>query len=224
MISIVQTTLAQRTSTNTTLTATLTNDPTPGNFVIIGIACSPAISSFTIADSNSNSYSFTSGSPSTTGGVQCYIAYLLSAPGNATKTINFAWTTAAVMDAYVSEFTGGTFAFDLDAAGGSGSSSTTINTPTVTPSGASEFVYAFANSQGSISAPTSGGTLGIWTGVGAAPSSQGSMAEYILSQSSAAQAQFTSSSNPWSSIGAAFTVGTINPGDMTPGSEVRWEI
>lgn len=192
----------------TTLALTLGSNPTAGNIVCVGFCPGAAVTAFTCKDSNNNSYTVTPNSPSTniSGAGQVWLAYLLSAPANATKSLTLAWTTTAGVAAWADEFhvSGGTAAFDKDIAAGTSTAGTTINTPSISPTGAGELLFAAASAGGSISAPASGATLGVWTGSGGAITT-GDMAEYDLSAGSATAVQFTQSSGGWSAMAMAFS-------------------
>ena len=74
------------------------------------------------------------------------LAHLLSAPSNINATITITFSSS-VTDAacFADSFqvaNGYTPVFDSDAAGGSGSNTTTVNTPTITPTTSNELFYA----------------------------------------------------------------------------------
>src|SRR6266581_1172642 len=86
-------------STSTTITVTLTTNPVTGNLVCVGLALGGAVTSLTIKDANNNSYTISPNSPAIEAGSnRVYLAYLLSAPANASKTITAAWTTGQFSD------------------------------------------------------------------------------------------------------------------------------
>jgi hypothetical protein len=187
-------------SSVSTLTVTLTANPTTSDLVVCGLAFPTAISGLTLSDSASNGYAITGGSPHHSI-VYSYVAYLLSAPGTATKSLVATWTTASAVLINCDEFvdsTPGHQAYDStagDAFQGTGTGSgTTLNAPTFTPSTAGELAYGFVLTvSGTITAPTTGATLGSWTG--STVDSLGSGAEYALSVSSATAAQYTDSAS-----------------------------
>jgi hypothetical protein len=197
----------------TTLAVVLNAAPTAGNLVCVAFCPGVSVTGLTVKDANNNSYTVTPLSPSTfqTGCGQVWLAYLLSAPANASATINLSWTTTAqTAPAWVDEFsfTGGSAAFDLDVANNTGVAGTTINTPSITPAGAGELLFAGAAAGGTISAPVAGGasTNGVWTGAAGAITS-GDMAEYRLSSSSGATAvNYTQSSGAWSGMAMALKI------------------
>jgi hypothetical protein len=206
----------------TTLNVVLGGAPTLGNLVCVTFSPGGStISSLAIKDSNNNSYAISGNSPSTfiSGAGQIYMAYLLSAPANASATITATWTTVTSAAMWADEFhyTGGTCSFDIDIAASTASSAVTINTPSITPAGAGELLYSGAAAGGTISAPVAGGssTNGIWTGSDGAIAA-GDMAEYILSSASGATAvNYTQSSGAWSAMAMAFIL-TASGGVTTP--------
>lgn len=174
----------------------------------------------TVKDSNNNSYTVTPGSPSTalTGGGQVWLAYLLSAPANATAVINAAWTGATTStEMWADEFSpnSGIIAFDKDAKVTNNTPGTTINTPSITPATAGELLFACAASSGIITAPTANGTLGAWTGSGGGVQN-GDMAEYDLAASVAQAVNFTQNSSSWAAMAMAFSITAVG----SAGSEV----
>ena len=193
----------------TTVQVVLGANPTLGNIVCIGFGTSAAVSSLVIKDSNGNTYTVTPNSPENSAGGLVYLAYLLSAPANANKTITATWTTSVFASIWADEFSvsGGTAAFDKDAKGtGSG---TTVNLPSITPAGAGELLYScMGNSGSTITAPTAGGasTNGVWTGAagGISTNGQGGDAEYDLNASAATPVNYTQTSATWSAMAMAF--------------------
>jgi hypothetical protein len=189
------------------LTITLPANPTTGNVVCVFLAgdkSGSTVSSFT--DANSNAYTKTPNSPSTfvtnAGLGWCY--YLLNAPSNASKTLNvtFNQSPSSVYVGWAQEFspTGGTAGFDKDAVANTSTTGTTINTPSITPTGSNELLFGGAAAGGTISAVGSP-----WTRV-TGNVSNGDWAEYDLSASSATTVKFTQSSGPgWSAVAMAFT-------------------
>lgn len=128
--------------------------------------------------------------------------YLLSAPANANATITCSGTGIVSNGMWVDEFSySGTSHFDKDAiATGTG---TTVNTPTITPTNANSLLYSGAGEAATITAPTAGATLGVWTG-SAGAIVNGNMAEYDLSATSNTAVQYTTTSGAWTAIVAAF--------------------
>jgi len=133
-------------------TVVLPNNPTPGNTVCVAamtfnndVSTAPTV---TIRDSNSNAYTVSPSSP--VSGVPVgyigflFLAYLLVAPANASKTITatFSMATGGYAGIFADEFapTGGTPVFDSDAAAtGTGSSA---HSPSVPVAGSTELLYS----------------------------------------------------------------------------------
>jgi hypothetical protein len=194
-------------SVSSTLVLTLPNNPTPGNLVCLGFQWADGVNLSTgitsILDSNNNSYTLTPNSPSSTEGLDgaTYLAYLLSAPSNATKTvtITFARTTGQG-SGFIKEFNSsvGGVTFDKDVVG-TGTTGTTVNTPTLTPKTSGELFYGYAQVTGHISA-----LAGAWVGTDTLPTTFGDADGYILSESSATAIDFTQTSGDWDSNIMAF--------------------
>jgi hypothetical protein len=205
--------------TSTSVGATLSVNPTPGNLlcVSVGNVSASTISNLIIFDDHDNVYAVTPSSPSpyTASTLQVSLGYLLAAPSNASQNIFAKWTTSSTNSfIWINEFssTGGVV-FDTDAASSSLVTGTNINTPVITPRQANELLYACAVAGGSITAPTNGGTLGVWTGAQAGATG-GNMAEFDLSASSPTAVQFTQSGNLlWSAMAMAFYQNT-NPASV----------
>jgi hypothetical protein len=195
-----QSTVNSTSSSVTTLSITLAANPTTSDLVVCGMAFPSAISALSLKDSALNSFTISSGSPHT-GLVHSYLAYILSAPGTATKTLTATWTTASSAIISCDEFIDsvpGHQTYDAtagDAFKGSGTGSgTTINLPSFTPTTHGELAFGIVlDSSGLITAPTTGATLGAWTG--AAVGTLGSSAEWSLSVSSATAAQYTANTS-----------------------------
>lgn len=189
----------------TTVSVVLLSPPTYGNLVCVVVQTNLGVTSLTVQDSNGNPYTVTPNSPSTPNTGQIWLAYLLSAPANASATITANWTTAATgPDMWADEFmsSGGTVTFDKDVSGtGTGIN---INTPSITPTFPNSLLYSGAATPGSISAPTAGATLGVWTGSGGGIPSNGNNAEYDVNASSATPVQYTNSNDKWSSMAMSF--------------------
>lgn len=190
---------ARSSGTNFTLAAT----PTPGNLVTVFVLfTSNTATVCTLVDSNNNSYTVSPHSPNTTSDganvPQIWCFYLLNAPANATSTLTVAWTGTDFVNQYwfADEFTvsGGSILFDNDATGFQGAV-TTISSPTFTCTASNELVVAVGDCNGTLTAPTSGSTLGIWTGAGGGIVSNIIMAEYALSLSGANAVQFSINSS-----------------------------
>jgi len=198
-------------SGGSTFNIVLPSNPTSGNLVCVGIAPQVALAAITVTDSNNNSYTVTPDSPSTfeSGAGEVWLFYLLSAPSNATKTLTVSWTGSSNAAGWADEFSyTGTCFFDKDANGFSATNHTTINSPSITPTNANSLLYACAAAGGTITHPIAGATLGSWTGSGGAIT-QGDMAEYDLSASSATAVDFTQTTGNWSSLAMAFYTSSI---------------
>lgn len=191
---------------NTTCSLVLTSTPTTGNLVVYGVVFVTTISALTVKDSNNNTYTVTPNSPEIgfSGCANCreYLAYLLSAPSNATATITATWTGSSASTVFADEFssTGGAVSFDNDVTGsGTG---TAVNSPTITPAGSGELLWAVVQPANDITAPTAGSSQGVWTG-GAIQNSSAS--EYDLSAASATAVNFTESpTGGWGAMAMAF--------------------
>lgn len=200
-------------ASGTSGTVTLSGAPKTGSLVIVGVQVNTTnITGLSVKDSNNNVYTIT---PNSQG--QAWIAYLLSAPANATATINLTWTTTTSLDVWSDEFLcSGPCLFDQDAYSAGGPAST-INTPSITPQNGNSLLYACATSKSNITAPVARAILGVWTGAAGAITA-GNMSEYVLSATSATAVQFTQDSSVgWECIEAAFY---INP--HSPAASNRW--
>jgi len=189
------------------LTATLSTAPIQGNLVCVAITAIPgsSLTLSTVKDANGNSYTVTPSSPSNAQSAsagETWLAYLLSAPTNASATVQATFTTAPPVGSrmYIDEFsvTGGVQVFDKDAVG-SGTAGTTINTPTIVPAFASELLYAAVSLAQTITAAGSPWTLGFgFSGTGN---------EYDLSSSSSTPVNFSQNfSGAWDSMAMAFYI------------------
>jgi hypothetical protein len=196
---------------STSQAVVLTNNPAAGDLVIVGFTWANGAGSTpttpTLVDSASNSYTLTTNSPSTAQGATAgfdYIFYLLSAPANATKTLTATYQDtgagavhAAILTADDFTVSGGTVTFNNDAAG-SGTTGTTINTPSITANAAGDLEYAHASSANAISSVDSPWTQG-------AIDTDGQASGYILSASGSSTAiAMTQTSGAWSSMAASF--------------------
>jgi hypothetical protein len=193
-------------------TITLGANPTLGNLVCVGITTlGSAITAVSVKDSNNNAYTITPNSPSAlqSGAGQVWMAYLLSAPSNASKTITISYTGSVSVGAWADEFSGGPFSFDKDVSAANSVAGTTVNTPTLATAASGELLYAAAGVNGDISAPTAGETLGSWTGAGGAITA-GNMSEYDLSASGTVAVQFTSSPSTWAAMAMAFYASSVS--------------
>lgn len=194
-----------------TTSATLTSFPTPGNLLCAAGEMFDQTKTLTsIKDENNNSFTVVPASPSSGRASTCgssFAAYLI-APANVGKVITATFNdgTGLIADLFVDEFNphGRGIAFDTSIAGDSIASGTsvTISTPTITPAGAGELLYAHASPRNVINTADSPWT-GAATGQG---SSAGDYVEYILGCSAGGTAvKFTqNSSGDWDSIAMAF--------------------
>jgi hypothetical protein len=156
------------TASGLTNTVTWPSTPTPGNLLILaGLAGSrtstPIIS---IADANSNVYYLTPKSPFNISGVGLIFVAWTVAPANASATVTITYNTANNGNIFLEEFTpSGNVLFDLDVIGNVTNTGTTCNGVSITPSNINELLYGVCSpSNGTITAPGPGATLGVWTG------------------------------------------------------------
>lgn len=219
-------------ASGTSATITLSTNPVAGNVVTVGVYFTQVVSGVTLADANSNSYLVTPNSGVAIPGLPnnvVYLFYLAQAPSNASKTLNLSWTTSAASDAWAEEFapsSGRVAVFDMDIAG-TGTTGTTINTPTITPRGINELMWSTAVPGGGITAPAADAILGQWTGAhGGIAGGSGASSEYALNVSSPLAVQYTQSSAPWAAMGMAFVLAgddVMQMFDLTPGSCNAWD-
>jgi len=206
----------------TSISITLNSAPVAGHLVCVGMevdfALTITLTNLLIKDSNNNPYTITPTSPLVNATVApkiyIFLGYLV-APANASATINASWTlvnnsAGGEATIFVEEFvlpTGTAYPLlDKDSAG-TGTTGTTINTPSITPANSGELLFAYSIAYSVITAPTAGGSLGGWTGsaAGIEPNS-GSMAEYILNSGTSSTAvDFTqTTSDGWSCMAMGF--------------------
>lgn len=187
--------------TNQPVTIPLPVNPTKGNLVCIaGIASGAgAIGTITVQDTNNNIYTL---SPSTPylppSGGNIIMAYLLSAPANATNSIVVSWTGAPTnFLGYAEEFSVdvGSILLDTDAAIETAQSGFSIVSPSITPTHGSEMFYAFGDPFDLVTAPAAGASLGVWTGAAGGIDPNGYDAEYSLNQSTSTAVNFTCSTS-----------------------------
>lgn len=168
---------------------------------------------FALKDSNNNFFTLPPSGPAnqrpTTSGI-IYTAYLI-APSNITNAFTASWTNACVVaDLEIEEFSvsGGTAVFDIDAIG-TGSSGTTINTPTIgAASGSLIHTSGSADHQvSSVDSPFTQVLAGITN-----PFSEG--VGYLLSGSGSTQNAMTMNvSSGWISAMMAFKLSGGAPAD-----------
>jgi hypothetical protein len=200
-------------TSGTTCSVTLSAAPTLGNLVLVTVyfysgSTSPTC---TIQDSNGNNYTLSPTSPYQPPGAGgayglIWFGYILSAPSNASATITATFsltvpgTGIALMRAEEFFFGNCTALFDTDI-GGTGSGSTTINSPSITPSHSGELLYAFGVPASQIVTANSP-----WTQDSAGIDGNDCDAEYILSSASGATAiNFTANTTGvWSAMAIAF--------------------
>ena len=181
----------------------LTLGAAPGlaDIVVVAIVAASGSTITSVVDSNSNAYSSIPGNPFVAiTGNNIYFFVLFSAPANASATININFTTASSPQAWAEEFslTSGLAAVDnVPSANGSGTSGTTVNQPTVTPSTQNEVLFAICLPVNcSVTAPTSGASQGGWTGSAGGIGPNGNGCEYAMNITSSQAVNFTLSSSP----------------------------
>lgn len=179
----------------TSLVIVLPSTPTPGNVICIAINWSDTISAVTVKDSNNNSYTLSTSTPFVGSVGPVGLAYLLSAPGNATATITASWTTSrsAVMWAEEFSISGGTASYDTDnTANGTAAA---IATPTISPALTGSLLWATAQVQNAVTHPTADEAVGSWVGAhGGISPAFATMTEYLLSSAAGSNAvNFTQS-------------------------------
>jgi hypothetical protein len=199
------TVITDSSATVTSLTTTLASNPATGDLVMVGFL-GPS-SGVTCKDANNNNYIPTSHSPA--GGTWNF--YLANAPANASKAITCSFASSAFVSQWADDFTvtGGTVTFDTDVPQPSGTGSgTTINSPSITPLAAGELLYSTVNPSGSVTAPTSGNTLGGWTGSGVDPALGGASEYQLASASGATSVDYTTSdtNDTYQAIASAFKI------------------
>jgi hypothetical protein len=192
----------------TTITATLGSNPATGNLVAIALATynngNNTAPTVTVADANSNHYTVTAASPGgnvTTYNGFLYIAYLLSAPANASKTITatMSSTDGGYAALFVDEFHPNCSAsLDSGTASGTGTAGPATS-PTVSVSGTSDLLYAIVtttNQTASTGSP--------WTAAGSGSVVSGSwIAEYKMDATANTAVNFSLSA-AYAAIGASF--------------------
>jgi hypothetical protein len=201
----------------TSITVTLGSNPAAGDLVIVGFT-SVGATSMSVKDSNNNAYTLSHSSPFTGGStLSVGIAYLLSAPANATKAITVTYAPGNGSSAWAEEFsyTGGSAAYDTDSAAQAVITGTSFTNVSITPSGSGELLYAVGNPGDALTAPSAGATLGSWTGAaGGISPDTGADAEYLLSSSSGSTSiDFTDATSGDTCVGivAAFSLGSAGP-------------
>ena len=205
--SYVQGALTADGSSSSSLTVNLASNPVTGHPVLVALVSNSnqGLGTLTVKDSAAtpNVYTLSTQSVMTCTGPSApnYIAlaYLLSAPASATKTITASWTGGADNGGsiWADEFSlsSGSAVFDNDASQPhSTASGTNVNTtPSLTPAVSGELFYAVAIPNAGFSAPTGGTTLGVWTGGqgGTDTDNFSTVSEYSLSVSTATPIHYT---------------------------------
>lgn len=180
--------------------------PGVGNLVICALSFSTVVTALVIQDSNSNAFTLTPNSPSPldSSNENVYLGYMI-APSNRTLSITATWTGSSFGVLFLEEFdfTGSpVFLGDFEAVNNTGG--TTINTPVISsPPGS--LLYAYMRGAGTLSAPTNGGTLGIWTG-SSGFAQFNSIGEYCLSSTGSDPVQWTKTTGIWTAMGMSFGV------------------
>lgn len=204
-ITRVQHIQALNVSTTNVISATLSG-VTSGNLLTVG-ALTFANGTDTATCSDGTSYTATPASPATDGNVhsRTYIFYLPNA-GAGTHAVTVTWVSSATagnLDIRFTEWSGIATASPLDIDGasvsGTGMPSTTISTPSITPTGTGELLYCMVAAGG-----TATSVNGAWSGqiVG------GDADAWILGGTTSPTAvNMTQSSSFWSSVSAAFKTG-----------------
>jgi hypothetical protein len=185
----------------TSITVALTNNPTPGNFVVLCVTSATAATTITAKDSNNNTYTATSKTrfSGATGAVGIF--YLPNTPANGTKTLTATFGTIGDVNGWAAEFSGVLAAspFENDASANSAANNTAIATPTYTSVADGVLYIGCCVAGQSITSANSP-----WTGIGAIRN--GNYAEYFIQSAHGAQAvNYTQSpSGAWSGLVAAF--------------------
>jgi hypothetical protein len=204
---------------STTLTATLSQAPSSGDVVCVGVTYTNSnlitpTPTPTVSDSNNNAYTLSPNSPAVFNGggssdVFVYLFYLI-APANATAAITVTFPilgSSGATDMIVDDFTvtGGSAYFDHDAPGFDNSNSTdSITMPSITvPSG--ELLWFFCNVTSATNAVNSPWTLG------ALETSIGSATGYILSSSAGSTAVNATQNSAGSYAAVAGAFGPVAP-------------
>lgn len=214
-------------ATATTVSVVLPVNPVTGDLVVLSMQCTGAISAVTFVDSASNSYTQPAGVPFA--GVSpkpIYVAYFLSAPANANKTIVASWTTSSFCQLYADQFhsTVTPVAYDKSSTGaGTASGGGAVATPSLTPTNASELLYSAMSTggYGGGPSPTAGGTQGVWTGTTGGPLNGVFISEYDLSASVATAVDYViAASTAYSGVTVAFSAGASTAAPTQAGAFV----
>ena len=197
--------LNQGNAETTAIDCTLSAAPTSANFVVVGILSQPSSCITGVADLSGNTYTKTTNSPSSTNDATAGTSqiYYRQPTGTENTTIRATLSGTCIIAIRATVFnispSAGTV-IDVDAPAGSGTTGTTINTPTITSPTTGALLYCFAASENAITAVGSG-----WTeDPNGHASGFGEDAEYNLSASGTKAASFTQSSGHWDSNCASF--------------------
>lgn len=207
-----------------TVTANLGSTPTAGN-LMVGIllwfdGTNNTAGTPLVKDANLVSFTKTTNSPSNARPTTSGIAYIFSlqvpaSPSGAITAVFNSIGGGGAATLWVLEFTptsGTNGGFDTDAAG-TGTTGTTINTPTITQTQANDLMVFVALSDHQVSSVDSP-----WTQVAAGVANQFSEGiGYILAQSSSQAAAATqNTSSGWDSMGASFKFTAAGGGGGKP--------
>lgn len=202
-VALVAGQTASGTGAGTTATATLTNNPTAGNFVIALVAsANGAATTCTVQDGagTPNAYTKTAGSPTFRLGIgSAFVFYLPNAPGTANKAIT-ATASSTSVQIWVAEFSGVATSSPFEReAGDNTHSGATINLPTITTTNNGDLIVACAVAGATITSANSP-----WTGISIVQN--GNYAAYMIQGTAGAQAiNFTqNASSTWTAQEAAF--------------------
>jgi hypothetical protein len=202
-----QTTSSSASYGSTALVLTLPNNPATNNLVVITVTLGTGATSYTVVDSNSNSYTATPSTPFAGSGSVIGIYYLI-APSNATKTITITkvgGTPAGLILGFASEYSGTATSsvLERDATQSFGGPSTAITTPSLTSTNNGDLLVGHVDAYGTVTSANSP-----WTGIGSVQN-LGNYSEYYVQATAGAQGiNFTqSTSTEWDSISAAFKAG-----------------
>lgn len=192
-------------SGSTTATATLTNNPTLGNLVVVTVQGTNVGATISVQDGagTPNVYTATTKTPfsSSTPPSSIGIFYFI-ATATANKAITVTFSASTVTDIYVAEFTGNVSSSVLenDATNNTTVAATTVNLPTITTTHNGCLLVSSVFTSATISTANSP-----WVGWAGGVPASGNYAAYTLQASSGAQAlNYTQTSGTWSAIEASF--------------------
>lgn len=181
-------------SSVTTQNLVLNAAPQLNDLVCVLVDLNVPVTNMAVKDGNNNVYTVIQVTTS------LYVAYLASAPSNASATITASWTTAAriVLQADNFAVSGGTaFLCNINPVNSSGTGSTAaFNT---VPGMQQALGWAFIQASNAVNSPSAGGTSGGWTGgAGNAASGQDAGTEYIITDTAIQNSSFGfSASSNW---------------------------